>query len=248
MSDLPPEDDNLDFDVSSFLGEIQAETHSSETNGNTPDFSMEFSDITIEDVPPALDDSFLDDATNKVGDGECIVCGAPTFRPAGLTKAGRKKRVPRYCDLHSPNVRVSDQEPITSGVESQLRRVQEELADDIRLLGTLAGPLLPVTGYYIFDNADPFTVALLKLAKNNQRVLRVLHRAAQVAPIYTVAQSVAGVAYSVQVDQHKVDPHTAISKRLGVERAYNAVYPDEVLTEEFASKVTTKPPRYSSIT
>ena len=183
------------------------------------------------------------DISQPVGDGECLVCGAPTFRPAGLTASGRKKRTPKYCDLHSKNVRIPGERPDLSGVESQLKRIQEELADDIKLLGMLAGPLFPVTGYYLVENADPFTIAVLKLAKNNQRVLRVLHRAAQVAPIYTVAEVVAGTAYSVQVDTKGADPHNTIARRLGVERAYTAVYPEEaqnnVTTNGFAP-----PPRY----
>lgn len=201
--------------------------------------------IDQEPVPPVEDEGAFGDISQPVGDGECDVCGAPTFRPPGLTKAGRKKRTPKYCDLHSPNVRVSSERPDLTGVESQLRRIQEELADDLRLLGTLAGPLFPVTGYYVVENADPFTVALLKLAKNNTRVLRVLHRAAQVAPIYTVAEVVAGTVYSVQVDQHKVDPHNNIARRLGVARAYDAIYPPEpdvnVMNNGFMP-----PPRYAA--
>jgi hypothetical protein len=133
-------------------------------------------------------------------------------------------------------------------MESQLQRIQEELADDIRLLATMAGPLLPVTGYYLFDHADPFTTAILKLAKNNTRVLRVLHRAAQVAPIYTVAETVAGTAYAVQVDVKKADPYNVIGKRLGVARAYDAIYATDESTNGNGSNPTVSPPpRYSTI-
>jgi hypothetical protein len=133
-------------------------------------------------------------------------------------------------------------------MESQLLRIQEELADDVRLLGTLAGPLLPVTGYYLLEHADPFTIALLKLAKNNQRILRVLHRAAQVAPIYTIAETVGGVAYAVQVDTKGADPHSTVGRRLGVARAYDTLYNND--SQESMFKPTTNgstspPPRYS---
>lgn len=206
-------------------------------------------DITITESPPNKDDELFgpmsfdeggelapetpkdstgfEESTITIGDGSCDVCGSPTFRPPGLTASGRKKRVPKYCDLHTPNAKVSQARPNLKGMESQLQRVQEELADDIRLLGTLAGPLLPVTGYFVFENADPFTIAILKLAKNNTAVLRVLHRMAQVAPIYTVAQTVAGAAYAVQVDTKGMDAHNTIGQRLGVARAYDAVYPND---------------------
>jgi hypothetical protein len=118
-------------------------------------------------------------------------------------------------------------------VESQLKRIQEELADDLRLLGILTGPLFPVTGYYVTEHADPFTIAILKLAKNNQRVLRVLHRAASIAPIYTVAETLAGTAYAVQVDTHKADPHNTIGRRLGVSRAYDAIYPSDTTGDAY---------------
>src|SRR5215467_3261491 len=76
----PPQEDMF----SAFLGEL----------GSNPDIPL------VEDVPVSDDDSGLfGDINQPVGDGTCDVCGAPTFRPPGLTAAGRKKRVPRLCDL-----------------------------------------------------------------------------------------------------------------------------------------------------
>jgi hypothetical protein len=245
MSETDPSPEGSEpFDIAEFMG-----WDATTSNGSGEPV---FDDITIEDIPsdekPMKDESFFEDATATIGDGSCIVCGAPTFRPPGLTRAGHKKRVPKYCDLHSPNVRISSQRPSSPGMESQLQRIQEELADDIRLLATMAGPLLPVTGYYLFDHADPFTTAILKLAKNNTRVLRVLHRAAQVAPIYTVAETVAGTAYAVQVDVKKADPYNVIGKRLGVARAYDAIYATDESTNGNGSNPTVSPPpRYSTI-
>jgi hypothetical protein len=185
----------------------------------------------------------------KVGDGSCVVCGAPTFRPPGLTKAGHRKRTPKYCDIHNPKLRVPQDGPEFTGVENQLKRIQEELADDLRLLGVMAGPLLPVTGVYVFENADPFTVALLKLCKNNQRALRILHRAASVAPVYEVAKVSAGAFYAMQVDMHRLDPHNTVSQRLGVARAFDTVYPEQ--SPGNVNNVTTNgtvgPPRYATI-
>lgn len=194
----------------------------------------------VKDLPP--EDILVEDI--KVGDGSCVVCGAPTFRPPGLTKAGHKKRTPKYCDIHNPKLRVSQEGPVFAGLENQLKRVQEELADDLRLLGVMAGPLFPVTGVFVFANADPFTAALLKLCKNNQRALRVLHRAASVAPVYEVAKDCAGVFYAIQVDMHKLDPHNMVSQRLGVQQAYNTVYPDNEVN--VANNGSQGPPRYAT--
>lgn len=222
-----------------------------ETPGTDPDVNYITPEEQVVDngSDPIADDNIesgFEESTVQVGDGTCRVCGAPTFRPAGLTASGRKKRAPLYCDMHSPKRRVQTERSFAGGVEdsSQLQRIKEELADDLRLLGMLAGPLLPVTGYYVIDHADAFTIAVLKLAKNNQSVLRVLHRVAQVAPIYTVAETVAGTAYSIQVDTKKADPHNTIAQRLGVERAYNQVYPDS--TETLSSNGFQPAPTYAA--
>src|SRR3974390_2072519 len=232
--------ESLDFGgVEAFRGDINLTTGDSEPESFGP-----LDGGFVPDSPmPDEGESLFGDISQPVGDGECIVCGAPTFRPPGLTATGRKKRVPRRCDLHSTNAKLSAEGPNFAGVESQLRRVQEELADDLRLLGILAGPLFPVTGYYVAEHADPFTIAILKLAKNNQRVLRVLHRAASVAPIYTVAECVAGTAYAIQVDTQKADPHNTIGHRLGVSRAYDAVYPEERV-DNVTNNGFSQPPRY----
>jgi len=236
-----------DEELASFLGDI--ESPAGMDIGSTNFDEVEYtppSDTTITEEL-AAEGTGLEDSTVTIGDGECIVCGAPTFRPPGLTKTGRKKRAPRHCDLHKPNVRVQKERSFSGGVDSgkQLQRIQEELADDLRLLGVMAGPLLPVTGVFVFENADPFTTALLKLCKNNQRALRVLHRAASVAPIYEVAKDCAGVFYAVQVDMKKLEPHNTESQRLGVERAYNQVYPDDTNNIE-TNGAAPGPPRYSN--
>lgn len=247
MSDIDPLDGD---ELSSFLGDIEASPESVQD----PVFgTVEYEEIpapeTLDAAVAGDEENVFEGATTSIGDGACIVCGAPTFRPPGLTKTGRKKRVPKHCDLHAPHVRIPDEGPRFEGVESQLRRIQEELADDLRLLGTLTGPFFPVTGYYVLEHADPFTIALLKLCKNNQRMLRVLHRAASVAPVYTVAECVAGTAYAVQVDTHKADPHSNIARRLGVSRAYDTVY----VTDSFSNGNNNNnngfqgPPRYATV-
>ena len=223
-----------------FLGSVEDESFG----------TVEFTTSTeeVKDLPP--EDIPVEEELIKVGDGSCIVCGAPTFRPPGLTKAGHKKRTPKYCDLHNPKLRVQKEGSFIAGVEgvAQLQRIQTELADDLRLLAVMAGPLLPVTGMYVFTNADPFTLALLKLCKNNPRALRVLHRAASVAPVYEVAKDAAGVFYAVQVDMHRLEPRNTVSQRLGVQAAYDIVYPES--TDGNVNSVTTNgqqgPPRYAT--
>lgn len=216
-----------------FLGDVSTDTSNVEPDFGAISIGVEEPEFPIE------------------GDGSCVVCGAPTFRPPGLTKSGYKKRVPKFCEDHNPKKETTTTSSSTasaksSGLDPSLARVAEELADDIKLLGTLAGVMYPVTGYYLVDNADPFTIALIKLAGKNPAILRVLHRAAQVAPIYTVLETIAGVAVSVQVDMDKIDPHSFASTHTGVERAYNEVYPDgKPMNNRFAGP--TAPPHFTTV-
>lgn len=230
MSDLPVDD---------FLGDVEG-------NGHVPGFfdSVEFSDdeVNLDEPlpePPPVDSEPI------VGDGSCVVCGAPTFRPPGLTKAGRKKRVPKHCDLHKPNLRVPPERPDVTRLESKsLENIAEELADDLMLLAMMVGTFAPVTGMYLQQRADPFTTAIVKLAAKNQRILRVLHRAAQVAPVYTVAETLAGTAYAVQVDMNGKDPHNTIGHRLKVDKAYDAIHGEPDFPDQ---QGFTGPPRYSHV-
>lgn len=224
-----------DFSVEDLFGSLSE-------NGDSPTAEQLFDEIEYSDELAPEPEKPFEANTQTIGDGTCRVCGAPTFRPPGVTKAGYKKRAPRYCDDHAPNVRVSENRSKLKGVESELQNVKDALAEDVMLLGTLAGPLLPTTGAFIIQQADPFTTAIIQLSKNNKTMLRVLHRAAQVAPIYTVAQTVAGTARAVQVDMNGADPHDTISRRLGVDKAFNLVHPEEANQQQ--AYTVTPPPMY----
>lgn len=197
-------------DVSNVMPDMESNGGAS-TGGDEPLFTVGLEDLVEDPIK---------------GDGECITCGAPTFRPPGLTPGGNRRRVPRFCDDHDPKRQARNEKILKErGMDPALNRVAEELADDIRLFGTMAGVVYPVTGYYLLENADAFTTALVKLAAKNPRILRVLHRAAQVAPVYTVAQTLVGTAVAVQVDMNKMDAHSFAAERTGVDKAFDAVYP-----------------------
>lgn len=223
-----------------FLGDISESSDAvfnleSDTTGDIPTFTVGLEDAVIDPIQ---------------GDGQCITCGAPTFRPPGLTPGGNRRRVPKFCDDHDPKRQARNERVLKErGIDPALSRVAEELADDIRLFGTMAGYVYPVTGYYLLDNADAFTVALVKLASKNTRLLRVLHRAAQVAPVYTVAQTLVGTAVAVQVDMNKMDAHSFAAERTGVDKAFDAVYPDGKEGQSFAKTEfnTEQPPVFHRV-
>jgi len=239
-----------------FLGEI------TDTGTDLTDMSSSvYTNVTEEDIPGFMpgspdgkvyssdEESLFGDLTTPIGDGVCVVCGSPTFRPPGLTKAGHKKRAPKYCDLHSPHASVPQDGPGAQRLESQLRRVQEELADDWRLIGAGLGVFYPVTGFYMFDSADPFTIAILQIFKNNARAMRVMHRMASIAPGYQIIKTAGGLFYSFQVDRQQADPHSTMSQRLGVEHAFNAVYGNDstMKTDTVSSNGFSPPPHYATV-
>lgn len=249
MSDEPTRIDPGELE--SFLGDLSDESLTTET---APVITAEpntfFEAIgepePIEEPEPQFEEPI------KLGDGECKVCGAPTYRPPGKTATGRPKRPPIYCDIHNPKSRVNRDAVLgaTGDLESQLRKIQNDLADDLALLGALAGPFFPVTGYYIVDNADNFTTALLQLCKNNPRALKAAHRLGQVAPVYRCARFGAGVGASVYVDQKKMDPYSPTARNLGVTRAYEAVNQVENnINSDIYNNSNTNggPPRYATL-
>ena len=202
-----------------------------------------------EDILKDFDLGPPEETVSSIGDGNCHVCGAPTFRPPGLTKTGRKKRAPKYCAIHDPTLAVTGEPTFQGGdLPSDLRRVQEELADEMRLLGMMTGPFLPVTGVYILEQADPFTQALVKMAAKNPKVMRVLYRTSQVAPFYQVLKTIGGTARAVQVDTQGANPHDTVGEWLGVARAADAVFNSNVPPSNTSPIINNgygPPPRYA---
>lgn len=249
MSDVPetPSDD----DLASFLG-VDFQDNGKADHPSSNRFVPLGSFAADDETAPPDDTSFFDqdEGPIKIGDGECAVCGGPTFRPPGLTRTGRQKRAPKYCDLHNPQVIGKQKEFATQELDGQLRKIQGELSDDLMLLGTLSGPFFPVTGMYVIDNAEVFTAAVLKLCKNNPRLMRNLHRAAQVAPIYQLLRFGAGVGISVQTDQKKADPYSMVAQRLGVSRAYDLVYANSTSNSSPSGATNLNfsgPPKYATV-
>jgi hypothetical protein len=249
MSDEPV---GIDAEFESFLGDLSS------------DPTVPFSVPTPVDVPPGTmweaigepepvtEPEVSEDEPITIGDGQCAICGTPVYRPRGKTSTGRPRRVPKYCDIHNPKARTNRDAILgsTGDLEAQLRKIQNDLADDIALLGALTGPFFPVTGYYIVDNADAFTTALLQLCKNNPRALKAAHRLGQVAPVYRCARFGAGVGVAVQVDQKKQDPYSSTSRNLGVDKAYDAVYNqsnNNTDTDMYNNSNNNGPPRYATL-
>jgi len=245
MSDSNGESfDSVDFE--SFLGDYSTEplagtqTISGEA-GSSDDMVWESSED-----PPSVDDT-------PVGDGQCVICGAPTFRPEGLTAKGYRKRVPKFCDLHQPPKDRPKQRDTYdfagASLEGELRKVQQNLEDEIAVLATSTALFFPVTGYYMLDNAEIFTTAFLQMCRNKPRMIRMAQKVATALPLYNVAKYGAGVAASLQVDQKRIDPHSSMCHSLGVDRAYDAIHQASSSHSGYPSTNGNQPgpPQYSTL-
>lgn len=182
-----------------------------------------------------------------LGDGECVICGAPTFRPEGLTRGGQRRRVPKFCEDHNPKTRVTPAQAERSSAlktESRLKALHTDLADNIRLVGALAGPVLPVTGYIILEDAEAFTQAALNLAKRHPKIIGALEKAAQVGPGITIGRFMVKLGVAMNVDSGRMQPDSAISNMMGVYAAWQVVHPD---LAQANGTTATSPPRYSVV-
>lgn len=198
---------------------------------------VENESIPSEDKPEPLPDEPL-------GDGECAVCGAPTYRPEGKTRSGQRRRIPKFCSEHATGSKVSDK-PDPRKMESRLKALHTDLADNVRLVGALTGPVLPVTGYIILEDADAFTQAALNLARKHPRILGALETAAQIGPGITVGRFMVKLGVAMNVDSGRIKPDAAISTFMGVWEAYQIVHPD--IANQMNTNPTGPPPKYSVV-
>lgn len=212
------------------------------------DITNELEELFPSDNEDFQEEQSFDQPTEKVesgplGDGECVVCGAPTYRPEGKTRSGQRKRIPKYCEEHNPKNKIG--KPDGPILASRLKALHTDLADNVRLVGALTGPVLPVTGYIILEDAEAFTQAALNLAKRHPKVLKALEKAAQVGPGITVGRFMVKIGVAMNVDSGRMQPQSPISNMMGVYEAWKIVHPD--LAQQNGNVMSEPPPHYSVI-
>jgi hypothetical protein len=129
-------------------------------------------------------------------------------------------------------------------LSAKLKDLEIDLADNIRLVGAIAGPVMPTTGYIIMEEADGFTNAALKLAVKNPRILKALETAAQVGPGVKVGKTLVKIGIAINVDTGRMNHDAIISRYFGVDDAWKTVHPD--MTENGKANFTPAP-RYSVV-
>lgn len=135
---------------------------------------------------------------------------------AGTTRTGQRSTRGR---------RVSDK---------RLGALQEKLSSEMFQAGAMIGLGLPVTGYYVCQESDNFTNAVVALASRNSNWVSALENIALVGPGIAVGRTVLGIGAAMAADRYHrtdgetgLDPNRRAAMFLGVTSAYYAVHPQE---------------------
>jgi hypothetical protein len=98
--------------------------------------------------------------------------------------------------------------------------------------GAMVGFGLPVTGYYVCQESDAFTKAVVQLASHRPEWIDALEHLADIQPGIIVGRTVVGIGAAIAVDRERISPDRKFLQFLGVAAAYHAVNnPDETPEE-----------------
>jgi hypothetical protein len=136
--------------------------------------------------------------------------------------------------------------------DKRLSDLQSKLSNEMFQAGGMIGLGMPVTGYYIAQESDNFTNAIVTLAAKNSNWVAALENVAMVGPGITVGRTVLGIGAAMASDRYHrtggesgLDPMKRSAMFLGVTTAYLAVHPPEGMRDYNASEGTYQPPPHS---
>lgn len=117
----------------------------------------------------------------------------------------------------------------------RLSALKEALSAQMFQAGAMIGFGLPVTGYYIAQESEQFSTAIVDLAGKKAEWIEALENVAKIGPGLIVGRTVLGIGCALGTDRyHRTNGESGISpdKRpamlLGVAAAYYEVYKDEL--------------------
>lgn len=113
--------------------------------------------------------------------------------------------------------------PRGSRQQKKLETLQKRLATEMFTAGAMIGMGLHVTGYYISQEADSFTTAIVALASKRPEWVEALEHIADIGPGLTAGRTVLGIGAALAVDRGRADPERQFMKFLGVTSAWIAV-------------------------
>jgi hypothetical protein len=113
----------------------------------------------------------------------------------------------------------------------KLESLQKRLSGEMFQAGAMIGFALPTTGYYIGQESNDFTTAIVQLASSRAEWLEALEHLANIQPGIVVGRTAIGIGAAVAVDRGRVEPDKKFLMALGVTAAYNAVHNPEMKME-----------------
>jgi hypothetical protein len=118
--------------------------------------------------------------------------------------------------------------------DKRLQALQEKLSGEMFQAGALIGLGMPVTGYYMAQESDNFTGAIVTLASKNSHWVAALENIAMLGPGLIVGRTVLGIGGAMAADRYYrtggetgLNPETRAAMFLGVAQAYYSVHPPE---------------------
>lgn len=125
--------------------------------------------------------------------------------------------------------------------QSRLTDLQKKLSGEVFKAGALIGLPLPVTGYYICQESDAFTTAIVELASARPEWINALEQIARLEPGLVVGRTAFGIGAAMAVDRQRADPNSFVMTFLGVQQAYLAIQ-SKMTPGEAGSASNFKPP------
>jgi len=110
-----------------------------------------------------------------------------------------------------------------SASSKRLDALQAKLSAEMFQAGAMIGMGLHTTGYYVCQESDNFTKAVVSLSARRPEWIDALEHLADVQPGIVVGKTMLGIGAAVAVDRGRADPDKAFMKFLGVHAAYLAV-------------------------
>jgi len=107
--------------------------------------------------------------------------------------------------------------------KTKLDSLQKKLSGEMFQAGAMIGMGLHTTGYYVCQESDAFTKALVDLASKRPEWVTALEHVADIGPGIVVGKTMLGIGASLAVDRGRADPEKQFMKFLGVYSAWKAV-------------------------
>src|SRR5215469_7271376 len=107
--------------------------------------------------------------------------------------------------------------------KSKLEGLQKRLSGEMFQAGAMIGIGLHTTGYYICQESDTFTKAVVQLAANRPEWVEALEHLADIQPGIMIGRTLVGVGAAVAVDRGRANPEKQFMKFLGVYTAWRQV-------------------------